>query len=483
MVDYPKRKTIFIMALAATLVASLIAIVLDDDMRERLGTRYYVLSLSIIGCVLLVLAGYVWDQTLQARLKHLRKTIPTAPDDTTDHDDIIGLARNIERMAQALQQSEASYRGIVEDQVDLICRYRPEGTLTFANRAYAEAVGRKRAELIGQRFVHLAPLEAVEGQAPVQEHEVQYADGTKHWLHWTVRPIHDRDGRLLEYQAVGHDFTARKEAEAAAMKAKEAAEAADRAKSEFLAIVSHEIRTPINGVLGFAQTLADTPLNEDQREQVAIIKSSALALEKLISDILDLSKIEAGRLDIEHAPFALHHCIEDTMAFFLPKARAAALTMSAHIHPDVPQVVTSDEARLRQVLNNVIGNALKFTECGGIELRVSCGRVEPGANGARQRPLRLYFAVTDTGVGIPAEKLSHLFKPFSQVDTSSDRRRGGTGLGLIISKRLCELMGGTISVESEVGRGTTFHFSILAQYERGQSAAPFSLGTERAPHG
>jgi signal transduction histidine kinase len=171
---------------------------------------------------------------------------------------------------------------------------------------------------------------------------------------WTQRPIKDDSGSLLEFQAVGHDITLRKEAEAALLHAKEAAEAADRAKSEFLAIVSHEIRTPINGVIGFAQILADSPLSPEQREQVAIIKSSGHALEKLIADILDLSKIEAGKIEIESAPFGLHKCVEDVIAFFQRRSRAAALTLAAKIEPDVPAIANSDEARLRQILTNLI---------------------------------------------------------------------------------------------------------------------------------
>ena len=232
---------------------------------------------------------------------------------------------------------------------------------------------------------------------------------------------------------------------------------------------------PSTGVIGFAQILADSPLSPEQREQVAIIKSSGQALEKLIADILDLSKIEAGKIEIESAPFGLHKSVEDVIAFFQPRARSAALTLTANIDPDVPAIVNSDEARLRQILTNLIGNALKFTEQGSITVHVSCMRGEPVSMRDSRRALRLFFAVADTGIGIPAEKISKLFKPFSQVDTSSERRRSGTGLGLIISKRLCELMGGSISVESKPGEGTTFRFSLLTDYEKGDTIPPFAM--------
>ncbi len=481
MVDSSRRKSGLILALAFSLVVALISIVTDADLRERLGSRYYVLSLSIIACVLMILAGYVWDRTLALRLKSLRATVPAAPEEeiaSRDHDEIMGLARNIERMAQSLQQTEASYRGIVEDQIDLICRYRPDGTLTFVNRAYADALGRDRAALVGQRFL-LASSAPADRDAWTVERELEYPDHRRRWLLWTVRTLRDRDGRPAQYQAVGHDITMRKEAEAALVRAKEAAEAADRAKTEFLAVVSHEIRTPISGVIGFAQILAESPLNPDQREQVGIIKSSAQALEKLIADILDLSKIEAGTIAIESAPFALAQCVDDVVAFFLPKARAAALALTATVDPDVPAIVNSDEARLRQILTNLIGNAIKFTERGGITVRVSCARASD-AGEANHRPLRIFFAVTDTGIGVPRHKLDRLFKPFSQVDVSPERRRSGTGLGLIICKRLCELMGGSISVESTEGRGSTFHFSILADYQKGDTAPPFVGREDRA---
>jgi PAS domain S-box-containing protein len=481
MADNIQRKTFFILALSASLVAAFFAIVLDENLREKLGTSYYILSLAIIGCVLVVLAGYTWDRALLARLRNLRSAsaTPAAVSDEdasdTEHDEIIGLARNIERMARSLQKTEASYRGIVEDQIDLICRYRLDGRLTFVNRAYADALGRKRTELVGQPFPYFQEL-----QADVQNHEcaLHFADGSSGWLIWRQRAIKDDDGTVLEYQAVGHDITLRKEAEAALVKAKEAAEAADRAKSEFLAIVSHEIRTPINGVIGFADLLADSPLNAEQREHVEIIKSSGQSLEKLISDILDLSKIEAGKIDIESIPFALPKALDELAAFFQPRARSSGLTLTTIIDPDVPEVINSDEARLRQILTNLVGNAFKFTERGGITVHVSCILGSPMAAHSSLRTVRLVFAVSDTGIGIPEEKRTQLFRPFSQVDSSAQRRRAGTGLGLIISKRLCERMGGEISFESMPGEGTTFRFSIAADYEdvAGDQAAPPGAG-------
>ncbi|HWL14447.1 MAG TPA: ATP-binding protein [Opitutus sp.] len=471
------RKTILILSLSVSLVAALIAIALQDDLREKLGDTYWVIGLAIIGCVLLVLSGYVWDRTLLQKVKTLRETasaqVGEDGNDESDHDEIIGLARKIERMARSLQNVEASYRGIVEDQVDLICRYRPDGKLTFVNGAYARAFGRKRTELIGSYFPFLdsAPDSS---ETPVGfERELELADGDRVWLQWTQRPIKDSSGEVSEFQAVGHDVTSRREAAAALLRAKEAAEEADRAKSEFLAMVSHEIRTPINGVIGFSRLLSETPLTPPQRENVAMIHSSGLALEKLIGDILDLSKIEAGKVEIEHSAFSPQRCVEEVCAFFADQARAASLKLDYRIDPGVPALANGDESRIRQILVNLIGNALKFTERGGVTVQLSCARGDIPEIG-NLRAARLFFAVSDTGIGIPEDKLALLFQPFTQVDSSARRRREGTGLGLIISKRLCELMGGSISVESRPGEGSTFRFSILTDYQVGDTAIPFS---------
>lgn len=487
-----RRKTILIFSLVFSLLASLGAIITQEAIQERLGQSYYIICLSLIGCILAVVGGYVWDRSLVEKLRELGNTAATKAKVTEveidpapmepilsdgGHDEVIGLARQIERMAQSLQKVEASYRAVVEDQLDLICRYRADGKLTFVNGAYARFFGRKRQELLGQKFVlnELGmPSRDFQGQLPESasfEHELISADGQRVTHVWTHRAIKDHEGNVIEFQAVGHDITVRKEAEAALLRAKDAAESADRAKSEFLAVVSHEIRTPINGVIGFTKLLRETPLTSEQRSFVDMIGSSGLTLEALISDILDMSKIEAGKIDIEHAPYALRRTVEEVITFFTPKARAAGLALEAKIDADVPALVNGDANRLRQILVNLVGNAIKFTERGSVTVALSCGRGAPIDNTSR-RELRLFFAVTDTGIGIPSDKMSQLFRPFSQVDTSANRRRGGTGLGLIISKRLCELMGGAISVESEAGRGSTFRFTIKADYERTNEVVP-----------
>lgn len=469
------RKTILILSLAISLVAALIAIALQEDLRERLGNTYWIVGLAIIGCVLLILSGYVFDRTMLSRLKALRENtkvdLEDEADDRSDPDEIIGLARKIERMAKSLQNVEASYRGIVEDQLDLICRYKPNGRLTFVNGAYSRSFGRKRVELTGSQFPFLEGT--VAGDTPLSfERDHELPDGSRICLHWRLRAIKDSDGEILEYQAVGHDITARRDAEAALLKAKEVAEEADRAKSEFLAMISHEIRTPINGVIGFARLLQGTALSPEQRENVGMIHSSGHVLEKLIANILDLSKIEANKVEIERLPFSPHKCVKEVCAFFADHARTSALKLESRIDPGVPTYVHGDEGRVRQVLVNLVSNALKFTERGAVTIQLSCARGEAAPN--TRRSSRLFFAVSDTGIGIPQEKQAMLFQPFTQVDTSQRRRREGTGLGLLISKRLCELMGGTISVESRVGEGSTFRFSVATDYQAGETTVPFS---------
>lgn len=476
-----------ILALALALAITLIILATDDGLRVRLGDRYWLIGLAIIGCILLLLTGYLWDHNLLNRVREInsqaRSHVTDDPvEDSHDADEVIGLARQIERMARTLQKVEASYRGIVEDQIDLICRYKADGRLTFVNAAYARFVGRKRPELIGQIWAPLAahpkilPAQGSWPESTTFEIALTSAEGNTAIHLWTHRSIKDSHGNFLEYQAVGHDITGRKEAEVTLRAAKESAEAADRAKSEFLAIVSHEIRTPINGVIGFSRLLRETPLNEEQISFVKMIENSGRALEILIGDILDLSKIEAGKLDIIRAPFDLRETVAAVRHLFERETIARKLALEFAIDSDVPAIVNGDEHRLRQILTNLVSNAIKFTETGHVKARFTCVRGEATAT-SNIRPVTLYCSVEDTGIGIRAEDMPRLFRPFSQVDGSSTRRRGGTGLGLIISKRLCELMGGGITVESREGVGSTFRFNVQIDYQIGDSRPPIVHAT------
>jgi PAS domain S-box-containing protein len=477
-----------ILALALSLSVTLVVIATDSGLREKLGDTYWVLGLALVGSILLVLAGYVFDRNLIKRIKEINQqtsAVQQAPEsaasETRDEepDDIMGLARKIEQMARTLQQTEASYRAIVEDQADLICRYKSDGRLTFANGAYARFFGKKRQELTGQPWhllvANLTPWRVLDPWPEAASFETELADneGIRCIHLWAHRAIKDREGNLIEYQAVGHNITARKQAELALHDAKNAAESADRAKSEFLAIVSHEIRTPINGVVGFARLLRETALTTEQTNYVETIHRCGLSLETLVSDILDLSKIEAGRLEIASLPFSVRDCVEDTLRLFSEQARIAGLTLSAGVSDSVPQILHGDQHRLRQVLTNLVGNALKFTQQGGVTINLS-GEASTPPDASGTRVFILKGEITDTGVGIPPEEMPRLFRAFNQVDTSTTRRHGGTGLGLAISKRLCELMHGDIYATSTPDVGSTFTFTLRMTSKKGDTLMPFA---------
>ena len=513
---------------------------------------------------------------------------------------------------EAVRANEMRYRAIVEDQSELICRFRSDSTITFANEAYCRYFGRARAELEGHSFMPLLPEEDREiihrqfaallpdANLATYSHRVIQGDGRIRWVQWTTRGFFDEVGQAVEYQAVGQDVTERKQAEdnlrqseasfrslveqapegilisdldgnyveanpvacglvgypraellrmnirhllahddgraidermrlyreghtlfgerqfkkkgggtvqvemiakllpdkrllaivrdlserlkleRSLREAKEAAENASLAKSAFLANMSHEIRTPMNGVLGMIGLILESPLDAEVREFAETARLSGEHLLTIINDILDFSKIEADRMELEHIVFEVPQMIEDTVALFAEQAQGKGLELVCYVHTDVPQAVRGDPSRLRQVLINLIGNAVKFTTAGEVVVRVAIDDHEAGGNTGQFRVLpevklpgltleqapipleqtvHLRVTVADTGPGIPEEAQPRMFQAFSQADSSTTRRFGGTGLGLAISRHLVELMGGSIGFASTTA-GTTFYFSM-----------------------
>jgi PAS domain S-box-containing protein len=367
-----------------------------------------------------------------------------------------------------LQEAEQRARRLFESQGDLIVLRDGEGRITFVNDAYCTLAQMSRDQLIGSHFA-LSVLEQGEtalepNGTRVHDQKVEGPLGPR-WIAWREGLVRNDAGGPAEMQSVGRDVTDRTESERALTEARDQADAASRAKSRFLAMASHEIRTPLNGIIGMSSLLMDTPLTPEQTTYVKAVKTSGDALLALIEELLDYSKIEAGKIDLEHRPFALSGLIEDITELLAPRAEAKKIEVAAYVDERLPAHVIGDAARLRQVLLNLAGNAIKFTSTGGVALIV-----EPGI-----WPNEISFLVRDTGIGIAPEARERIFREFEQGDDKIARSYGGTGLGLSISDRIVKRMGGRITLESEPGVGSTFEVSIpLAASEDGRAsfAAP-----------
>jgi len=384
------------------------------------------------------------------------------------------------RAERALAESEERFRMLSTTAPVGIALLDESGKLSYVNEQYLAMTGLTEREALnnGWRLVlHPDDLERVDrmrdrairaGEDYAMNYRYLRRDGAVVWVDTVARAFVDKtDGRHC-YVVVVQDVTERQLAQERLREAKNAAEAANRAKSDFLANMSHEIRTPMNGIIGMTELALDTELNSEQREYLTTVRSSSEALLGIINDILDFSKIEAGKLEIETTVFSLFDCIESALRPLALRAQQKGLELNWTVAPAVSEWLRGDPTRLRQVLINLVGNAVKFTKEGEVTVRA-----EIGAGGGENTP-QIRFAVSDTGIGISPEKSEKIFEAFSQADASTTREFGGTGLGLSISSRLVSLMGGKIWLESAVGRGTQFFFTVPL------SAAPPPEGTTTA---
>jgi len=350
---------------------------------------------------------------------------------------------------------EAQERAIsfFEAQDDVIVRRDSTGAITYVNDAFCALAGRAREQLVATSFA-LPVLEQGETSlladgARTYDQKIAAGDGAR-WIAWREVAVRADDGSGSENQSVGRDVTDRVLAEHALAEARDQAEAANRAKSRFLTMVSHEIRTPLNGILGMADLLGDTALTREQATYLNAVKTSGETLLSLIEEVLDFSKIEAGRLELTAQPFALTALVEEAVELLGPRAQAKGLEICCYVDERLPARSVGDAARLRQVLFNLAGNAIKFTERGGVSIIV-----EPA-----EQPGAVAITVQDTGIGISSADQARIFLEFEQADGGSTRKFGGTGLGLTISNRIIERMGGTITVESVPDQGSTFHVTV-----------------------
>ncbi|MGE0767025.1 MAG: response regulator [Hyphomicrobiaceae bacterium] len=375
-----------------------------------------------------------------------------------------------------LSDNETRYRDLLDSQNDIITRVDTRGRLTFVNRAFCRTFGVEAGAVLGKSFQpdvlqHDGEPRAMPEPGRRQRFEelLLTADGAR-WFSLEQCAITGDDGRIREIQLLGRDITEQRRVQSSLAEARDQAESANRAKSRFLAAMSHEIRTPMNGILGMAGLLSETELSPEQRTYVEAVDHSAKNLLTIIDEILDLSKIEAGKLEIHPAPFFLDQCLQSVIELMSPRARERGVDIAWFIEPDLPRTVIGDETRIRQILLNLVGNAIKFTDVGGVGVRVRRGILAAPSTSeavdAEVERVSIEVEVRDTGAGIASGQIGNVFSEFEQADDAARRNRGGTGLGLAISRQLARAMGGDIEVESTLGSGSAFLARMVVSARR-----------------
>jgi two-component system sensor histidine kinase/response regulator len=454
---------------------------LSSQMEEALASSWRQMLLVGAACAVLLLA-FAWpiSHAIRDQVNAIERAKAEAESGRQIAHGLVeehkAITQQLERATRALSASEAFLQSLVENIPVNIHRKDKDGRFIFANRHFCEYKGKPPAEILGKTNFEIDPPELAQKYREIDEillntrqrfegEEVLIgADGQKKWMHIIKMPVIDEAGNAIASQGMFWDVTASKQAEENLRMAKEAAEAAARSKSEFLANMSHEIRTPMNGVIGMTALLLDEKLNPRQREFAETIRTSADTLLAIINDILDFSKIEAGKLTFEVLEFNLIETVEGTLDMLAQRAQDKGLELAGTIVSDVPVRLRGDPGRLRQILINLVGNAIKFTEQGEVVVRVS-------KESETETHALVRFCVQDTGIGISPEAQEKLFGAFIQADSSTTRKYGGTGLGLAIAKQLVTMMQGKIGVHSSPGKGSMFWFT--AELEKQTAGTEF----------